>query len=61
MVASKAALQCLLEAGDWAGALELLGNLSHLVGGQVAGGIAVFRHTPPQVVRGRNVTHLTIP
>eukprot|EP00798_Chlamydomonas_sp_ICE-L_P027701 gene27701-7343_t len=46
---SKAALQCLLDSQDYAGALELLENLKHTVEGQVAEGMITFRQTIPQV------------
>mmetsp|Transcript_10458 Transcript_10458/g.22439 ORF Transcript_10458/g.22439 Transcript_10458/m.22439 type:complete len:1189 (-) Transcript_10458:119-3685(-) len=49
VVASKSALQCLLEGQDYAGALELLENLRHSVDGQLQLGLQAFRHTTPQV------------
>ncbi|KAG1665155.1 hypothetical protein FOA52_005536 [Chlamydomonas sp. UWO 241] len=49
VVASRGALQCLLDAQDYAGALELLSNLRHLVGRQLSMGVRAFRETSPQV------------
>ncbi len=49
VLASKSALQCLLDGQDYAGALELLENLRHSVEGQLALGLQAFRHTMPQV------------
>ncbi len=46
---SRSALQCLLEGQDYAGALELLGNLGHMVDRQLGLGVRAFRQTRPQV------------
>ena len=49
VAASRTALQCLLESQDYAGSLELLGNLGHMVDRQLGLGIRAFKETRPQV------------
>jgi hypothetical protein len=46
---SRSVLQCLLEGQDYAGSLELLGNLGHIVDRQLSLGIRAFKETRPQV------------
>ena len=49
VAACRNALQCLLEGQDYPGALEMLGNLRHLVKRQEGLGLRAFRETGPQV------------
>ncbi|GAX73142.1 hypothetical protein CEUSTIGMA_g595.t1 [Chlamydomonas eustigma] len=49
VAASRTVLQCLLEGQDYAGSLELLGNLGHMVDRQLSLGIRAFKETRPQV------------
>lgn len=58
VVASRSALQCLLEAQDYAGSLELLGNLSHMVDKQSSLGLRAFRETGAQVRHSRRARNL---
>lgn len=55
---SKAALQCLLDGQDYAGALELLEHMRHIVGGHLQDGLKCFRSLPPQVGCFKNVQDL---
>jgi hypothetical protein len=48
VAASRNALQCLIESQDYAGSLELLGNLGHMVDRQLGLGIKAFKETRPQ-------------
>ncbi len=43
------ALDCLLESQDYAGALELLENMTHMLANQSLAGLQCIRHLPPQV------------
>ena len=55
VAASRTALQCLLESQDYAGSLELLGNLGHMVDRQLGLGIRAFKETRPQVGGGEGI------
>ncbi|GIL88845.1 hypothetical protein Vretifemale_16775, partial [Volvox reticuliferus] len=55
VAAAKAALPLLLESGDYAGALELLDNLSHAAAGLSSSGVAAFRSLAPQLADSRSV------
>ncbi|GLC48694.1 hypothetical protein PLESTB_000126600 [Pleodorina starrii] len=55
VAAAKAVLPLMLEAGDYAGALDLLDNLSHAATGLSSSGVAAFRGLGPQLSESRAV------
>lgn len=55
VVASQGALQCLLDAQDYAGALEVLESMKHLVDTQLNSGLITFSNLPPQLAQTTNV------